>query len=108
MKRSKTISLVLITAALASCNKHDPDNEWNAGDRHVYMRSDTSATYSPAYHSHIWYRAFRPYGDYYYGSYYRAGYYSDAISEYSNVGFNSTKSSIVRGGFGAGHMSVSS
>jgi hypothetical protein len=108
MKRSKTISLVLITAALASCHKDDPDNEWGSGEKHVYMRSDTSAYYSPTYHSHIWYRAFRPYGDYYMGSYYRAGYYSDAISERSNIGFNSYKASVSRGGFGSGHASVSS
>ena len=107
MKRSKTISLVLITAALASCNRN-ADNEWSAGERHVYMRSDTSASYSPTYHPHLWYRAFRPYGDYYDGYYTRAGYYSDALSEHSNVGTNSYKMSIARGGFGSGHMSVSS
>ena len=106
MKSSKTISLVLITAALASCHKNT-DNEWTAGERHVYMRSDTSAAYSPAYHPYIWYRAFRPYGDYYHGFYYHTGYYSDAISSRSNFGSNFGKASIARGGFG-GHASVSS
>lgn len=106
MKSSQTISLVLITAALASCHNH-ADDEWTAGERHVYMRSDTSASYSPTYHTHIWFRAFRPYGDYYHGFYYPTGYYSDAISLRSNFGSNSAKASIARGGFG-GHAGVSS
>lgn len=107
MKSSKTITLVLITAALASCNRGASDHEWAAGERHVYMRSDTTADYSPSYHAYAWYRAFRPYGDYYDYGYNREGYYSDAIPDFSNIGHNVSKASITRGGFG-GHMSVSS
>ncbi len=108
MKKSRAISLVLITAALASCNKHDPENEWTAGDRHVYMRSDTTAEFSPTYHTHMWYRAFRPIGDNYYGMYTHYGYYSDAIAEHSNYGVNYGKSNVIRGGYGSGHLTVSS
>ena len=110
MKRSKHIRLVLITAALASC--HRPGNQWTNGN-HVYVRSDSTAPYSRAYHPGpgFWYYAFRPYGYYSFGGYRRVGYYSDALSEMSNVGLNNVKSGIVRGGFGGsgeGGWSVSS
>jgi hypothetical protein len=112
MKRTKQISLVLITAALASC--HRPGNpDWvNANGRHqrVYIRSDTTAPYTRMYHpsgARLWYYAFRPYGSYSYFGYRRLGYYSSAISENSNIGSSSEKSGIVRGGFGSG-FSVSS
>ena len=110
MKKSKYISLVLITAALASCNKKE--KEWNQGEPKVYMRSDSTAAYS---HSHmnnlarigLWYYAFRPYGYYNNGNYSRYGYYSSGIQESSNIGRSASKSSVIRGGFGSG-ISVSS
>ena len=110
MKKSNTVTLVLISAALASCNQHTEPTatDWEYGNKHVYMRSDTSAAYSPTYHYNHWYRAFRPYGAYYGGNYYRYGYYSNIISQRANLGSNSYKSYIVRGGFGTGHLSVSS
>jgi hypothetical protein len=108
VKKSKYISLVLITAALASCNK---EKEWNEGEPKVYMRSDSSATYSRSHHgigtALLWYYAFRPYGRYDNGRYNRSGYYSGGISERSNIGANANKSGIIRGGFGHG-ISVSS
>lgn len=106
MKKSKYISLVLITAALASCDKKE--KEWNADEPKVYMRSDTSANYSRSHHGMgigtalLWYYAFRPYGRYNNGIYNRAGYYSGGISERANVGSNANKSGIIRGGFGKG------
>jgi hypothetical protein len=108
MKKSKYIELVLITAVLASCNK--PNKDWEGSGGKTYVRSDSTAPYSRARHygSGLWYYAFRPYGNYYNGSYQRAGYYSNAIHENSNVGSNSFKSSVVRGGFGSGAFSVSS
>jgi hypothetical protein len=109
MKKSRHIHLVLITAALASC--HKPARQWTNGNA-VYIRTDTTAPYTRV-HNHgvpgLWFYAFRPYGYYSYGGYRRLGYYSDALSEHSNIGSNSMKSDIVRGGFGSGgEMSVSS
>ena len=111
MKKSKLVSLVLITAALASCQKEQVKDK---DGKKVYMRSDSTANYS---HSHcgggngwMWYYAFRPYG--YYnsssGSYQRAGFYSSGISEHSNIGHSAHKSNAVRGGFGRSGFSVSS
>lgn len=111
MKKSKLVSLVLITAALASCQKEEPKEN----QKKVYMRSDSTASYSHT-HCHnngwLWYYAFRPYG--YYntsggsGTYHRAGFYSSGISEHSNIGHSSAKSNAVRGGFGKSGFSVSS
>lgn len=111
MKKSKYIKLVLITAVLASCNK--PEKDWESGNK-VYMRSDTTAPYSRAHHGSgignalLWYYAFRPYGNYNNGSYQRAGYYSNALNRSSNIGSNSFKGAVSRGGFGRGGYSVSS
>ena len=112
MKKSKTVTLVLITAALASCHKEKPENDWSGPK--VYMRSDSTAAYTRTHHygmgvgsALLWYYAFRPYRGYARGQYGHAGYYSSGIHESSNIGHNATKSSIVRGGFGRG-SSVSS
>ena len=112
MKKSKYIELVLITAALASCHQAR-NKDWESGNGHTYIRSDSSAPYSPMRRNgyggaRMWYYAFRPYGNYNNGYYERAGYYSDAIHENANIGSNSFKSGIVRGGFGSGSFSVSS
>jgi hypothetical protein len=101
MKKSKIVSLVLITAALSSCNKNaEEDGDWG-GDKKVYIRSDSTASYS---HHHggawIWYYAFRPYGYYSGGFYHRAGYYSGGIGHSANVGSNAAKGRVSRGGFG--------
>ena len=115
MKKSKFVSLVLISAALASCNKTEKENYGASGDwgdkneKKVYMRSDTSATYTRTHHhgsgigmALLWFYAFRPYGSYNNGmGYQRAGFYSGNLHSTSNVGRNVTKSGIVRGGFGA-------
>jgi hypothetical protein len=109
MKKTRHIQLVLITAALASC--HRPQKEWQNGNN-TYIRSDSTAPYTHIYHSHpglgLWYYAFRPYGNYYNGVYRRAGYYSNALSEVGNIGSNSFKSSVIRGGFGESSFSVES
>lgn len=104
MKKSKFITLVIISAALASCSK--PQQQ--SGKR-VYMRSDSTATYSRTSHNHMmWYYAFRPYGTFYNGSYHRSGFYSSGLSSKSNIGSNASKSGIIRGGFGSRGVSVSS
>ena len=111
MKKSKQIQLILITAALASCNK--PNKDWEGSSSKTYIRSDSSAPYTRTHHfgvgsALLWYYAFRPYGNYSNGNYQRAGYYSNAIHPNSNTGSNSFKSSVVRGGFGRSGYSVSS
>jgi hypothetical protein len=112
MKKSKIVTLVIITAALASCNKK-VENDGASGDwgdekggKKVYMRSDTTAQYTRTHHSGmgmgsmlLWYYAFRPYHGGGYGGY-RSGYYSGGLSHSSNVGSNPAKSGISRGGFG--------
>ncbi len=112
MKKSTAIHLVLITAALASCNqKKEP--EWGTGNK-TYVRGDSTAPYTRAHHgsglgtAFLWYYAFRPYGNYNNGTYTRAGYYSGAISGAGNVGSNGFKGSVTRGGFGRSGYSVSS
>ena len=111
MKKTKFISLVLITAGLASCHHHKKkDQDWQS-QQQVYMRSDESAPYSQnnmLLNTMLWYYAFRPYGYYSHGSYQRTGYYSGGISEHSNIGSSSFKASVVRGGFGGHGFSVSS
>ena len=110
MKKSNTVTLALISAVLASCHKEPMERQ-----KVVYMRSDTTAVYSPTNYNDyrdndhmLWFYAFRPYGNYSNGSYHRSGYYSSGIRETSNIGHSITKSSVVRGGFGGGHYSVSS
>ena len=111
MKKTKCIELVLISAALASCNQ--PRKDWQAGSK-TYLRSDTTAPYTRAHYHHggggnfLWYYAFRPYGNYDNGNYQRAGYYSGALHESSNIGTNGFKGAVSRGGFGRGAFSVSS
>jgi len=115
MKKTKIISLVLISSYLASCQKEEPKGTIGIDGKKVYMRSDTTAHYSQSHcHSNgnmwLWYYAFRPYGFYNSnsGSYNRAGFYSSGISENSNIGTSTHKSNAIRGGFGSGHFSVSS
>ena len=83
MKKTKNISLVLITAALASCDRQFT----NTGDGEipsdepttVYMRTDTTEDYTQVNiynnYGNLWYYAFRPYYGYYNGGY--CGYYNN-------------------------------
>jgi hypothetical protein len=120
MKKSKIVTLVLLSAALNACKNKEDD--WqsangNHGGKKVYMRSDTSAPYTHTrtvhhYHSSpiFWYYAFRPYSTYSPSthSYRRSGFYSSSISPQSNVGTNGFKNTISRGGFGSTFRSSSS
>ncbi len=115
MKKSKHIQLLLITAVLASCHQPGKQPDWESGNK-THIRSDSTAPYTTVHHHYygsgvgtalLWYYAFRPYGNYYNGYYQRAGYYSGAIHESSNIGSNTFKSNVIRGGFGRG-FSVSS
>jgi hypothetical protein len=113
MKKSKAIHLILITAALASCNQKKKEPEWGDGNK-TYVRGDSTAPYTRTHHGSgigtalLWYYAFRPYGNYnnQTGSYQRTGYYSGAISSRGNMGSNGFKGSVSRGGFGRGGYSV--
>ncbi len=112
MKKSKNIRLILITAALASCQEKTKEPEWGSGNK-TYVRSDSTAPYARTHHGGIgtallWYYAFRPYGNYNNGIYTRSGYYSGGISERANIGSNGYKAGVTRGGFGRGGYSVGS
>ncbi|MTG96925.1 MULTISPECIES: hypothetical protein [Myroides] len=111
-KSSKAVSLVLITAALASCSKVE---EQKGDVQRVYMRADSSAPYTEVteqyenQRSHgggmgsalLWYMAFRPMMG---GG--GLGYTSPGLHQQSNVGTNTAKANAVkktqttRGGFG--------
>jgi hypothetical protein len=120
MKKSKIVTLVFLSAALNACkNKQDDWQSANNSDgrKKVYMRSDTSAGYTQTrtvhhYHSSpiFWYYAFRPYSTYNpsTNTYHRSGFYSNGISPQSNVGTNSFKSRVSRGGFGSTFRSSTS
>lgn len=91
MKKSKAITLVLVTALLG-CNRNKPSQN------HLYLRTDTSGSYTPARHSYHGYYIFSPYGMYYpyrYGG--RAGYVRQG---YSNAAVHTSSSNVSRGGFG--------
>lgn len=110
MKKSKSVQLLFVTGLLASCTPQ-PGDEWAANEKKVYMRSDSTAPYSRSsgfFTGFLLYNAFRPYGFYSNGTYQKAGYYSDAISSKSNVGRNSFKGNVVRGGLGRSGFSASS
>jgi hypothetical protein len=104
MKKSKFIKLVLVATVMSSCG-----NSGSNPEKKVYMRSDSTANYSNVPGGfHGGYYAFIPYGIYTNNGYNRAGYYSSAIHENSNIGSNSFKSNVVRGGFGSSVFHVSS
>ncbi|MDB5138925.1 MAG: hypothetical protein JWR12_841 [Mucilaginibacter sp.] len=84
MKKSKAISLILVTGLLG-CNRHPEKNR-------LYLRTDSTGYYTPATPGYHGYYAFRPYGTYYGGMYMRQGY--------SNAGVHVSEESISRGGFG--------
>ncbi len=106
MKKSGYIKLVLVATAFSACNQQKSGRE-----APVYLRSDSTATYSRARGMGLggYYYAFRPYGIYSLGrGYARSGYFSGAIREGSNVGSNGFKGTVVRGGFGSSVFHASS
>ncbi|MHC5308682.1 hypothetical protein ACYSNM_01100 [Myroides sp. LJL116] len=112
-KSSKTVSLILITATLASCSTKEPEQ---SQVQRVYMRADQSAPYQEVTEQYqqgrsygtgsmgsalLWYMAFRPLMSQ--GG--RAmGYTSSGLSSASNIGNNNQKGQVAktvqRGGFG--------
>ncbi len=93
MKKSKAITLVLVTGLLG-CSHPAPHSR-------LYMRTDSSGYYTHASPGFYGYYIFRPYGTYYGGTYMRQGY--------SNSGVHVSEGSVSRGGFGGSEgFSVSS
>ncbi len=104
MKKSEFIKLVLVAAVITSCN-----NPTTKSERNIYMRADTTAKYSHVHGGfHGGYFPFIAYGILRNNAYSRAGYYSSSINQSSNIGSNSFKSNVVRGGFGSSAYHVSS
>lgn len=115
-RASKTVSLILITSVLASCNKPKAETE-DIGQK-VFMRADSTAPYtevSQEYRQHhggsgmgsalLWYMAFRHMGG-------GLGYASGGLNKQSVVGTNPAKSAaynkaVSRGGFGKTSTSTS-
>ncbi len=107
MKKSKIVTLVLITSALASCTVKKQEESKTK----VYMKSDSTRNYHHTHHSMvpgIWYYGFRPYG--YYdptsNGYHSSGYHSNAVTRTnphlssSSSSSHSSSHSSTRGGFG--------
>lgn len=114
MKKTKTIQLILITAALASCAEKKKEPEWGSGNK-TYVRGDSTAPYTRTHSGGsgmlgvaLWYYAFRPFGRMNNGVYSRGGYYSNAIPHSANVGSNGLKGNVTRGGFGRTGVRASS
>jgi len=92
MKKSKAITLVLVTALLG-CNQNKPEHN------RLYLRTDSAGSYTPATGGYHGYYVFRPYGMYYpYSGY--GGSVGYVRQGYSNSGVTSHESSVSRGGFG--------
>ncbi|RKR85253.1 hypothetical protein BDD43_5517 [Mucilaginibacter gracilis] len=104
MKKSKAITLVLVTGLLG-CKQ-------NKQQSHIYMRTDTTGNYSPTTSGFHGYYVFRAYGSYYDGAHYgkrhgrsfnnfggHAGYVRQGYS--SSAVHTSHNGSVSRGGFGS-------
>ncbi|MBB4806789.1 hypothetical protein HNP38_002085 [Chryseobacterium defluvii] len=110
MKKSSSVKLLFVTGILAACSQNKPKEQLK-NEKKVYMRSDTTASYTRTHGfmpGFFLYHAFRPYGFYNNGAYQKAGYYSDAISAKSNLGRNTYKGNIARGGLGKSGFRASS
>ena len=66
MKKTKTIQLILITAALASCAEKKKEPEWGSCNK-TYVRGDSTAPYTRTHHGGggllgvaLWYYALGP------------------------------------------------
>ena len=95
MKKSKAVSLILVTGLLG-CHKHHVQNR-------LFLRTDSTGYYTRANPSYLGYYAFRPYGMYYGGTYVRQGYSSEGVT--------TSEETVSRGGFGGSngfHASSSS
>lgn len=109
-RSSSTVSLLLITSILASCNKPKSENQEIA--QKVYMRADSTAPYTEVTENYnqqrsggsgmgstlLWYMAFRHLGG-------GLGYANGGLNQQSVVGKNAAKATaynkaISRGGFG--------
>ena len=99
MKKSKAVSLILVTGLLG-CHKHHVQNR-------LFLRTDSTGYYTPATPGYLGYYAFRPYGTYF-GGYYGGSYVRQG---YSSEGITTSEETVSRGGFGGSegfHVSSSS
>ncbi|MEO6521416.1 MAG: hypothetical protein ABIN91_07060 [Mucilaginibacter sp.] len=116
MKKSKAITLVLVTGLLG-CSHNKPEHN------RLYMRTDSTGNYTHATTGYHGYYVFHAFGTYYPGAYYGngyGGYYGGAYGGrsgyirqgYSNSGVHSSEGGgVSRGGFGSSggfHASSSS
>jgi hypothetical protein len=110
MKKSAIIKLVLVATVAAACGQKKEDEWEGSTKKKVYMRSDTTASYSRSHYRHGFmpFYVFRPFGSMGSNGFQRTGYYSGAIHRNSNVGRNSSKTSIARSGFGRSGFHASS
>jgi hypothetical protein len=92
MKKSKAITVIFVAGLLGCTNNHDRSR--------LYLRTDSTGSYTHTHPGFFGYYIFRPYGTYYGGSYMRQGY--------SNAGVHTSEASISRGGFGSTGFHVSS
>lgn len=109
MKKSKQITLLFVSGILASCTPASEEKSLD-GEKKVYMRSDSTAGYSPAHGfmtGLLLYHVFRPYG-YAGANGFQRGYYNGALAPNSNIGRNAYKGNVVRGGMGNSDKSASS
>lgn len=112
-KATQNISLVLITAVLASCNNQEKQQP--TAQQRVYMRADTSAPYTEVTNEYnqtrhgggigssplLWYMAFRHLGG-------GMGFSNNRLHPNSVYGNNTAKSNAYaaqRGGFGSSSSS---
>lgn len=66
MKKSSSVKLLFVTGILAACAQETSNDQWGK-EKKVYMRSDTTASYTRSHgflSGFLLYHAFRPYGAY--------------------------------------------
>jgi hypothetical protein len=113
MKRSKTIHLVLITAALASCNRNiipsDPRAAYSKDSTLVAEPLEMDNTYYACCdepYSSLWNYSFSPFGPTWYFPVHPGPYYPGR--QYKKGAFWQKGHFIVRGGFGKTSVSAAS
>jgi hypothetical protein len=118
MKKSRAIQLVLITSLLASCNRQLSEDMESRYSKEV-PSSDTVSADTTAYYYNpslqLWYYGLGPSQLWYNGAYHNANPYFNRAYQTVNkpyhptvIGEASVHSSVLRGGFGGSHFSVSS
>ncbi|MDL5045898.1 hypothetical protein QQ054_07600 [Oscillatoria amoena NRMC-F 0135] len=92
MKKSKIIKLIIVGTSLSACSNKEGDMPKNK----MYLRTDTSASYSRPYYHGGGYYHFRSFGLFQNGRYSRIGMESNNISKKSSL----YARTVSRSGFG--------